>query len=180
MTDDALATVDRRRLEDARRILRVLTAAYPSYPFGDDSVELYLAVIVKEMPDFAIAMRAVTDWATSQLYFPKPVELTDAYLAETERQTRHTANVQRAQQHPREGTHACPRCEDTLVEHVKFVVLDHLYEGVVPCSVCRPDDREYQKQGHLVAAHDIFRCAHPRCEERAGARSKRRGGGHRE
>lgn len=173
MTTPALANVTPGQLEDARRVLRVLTAAFPTYPVGDDTAELYLAVIAGELPDFATAMRVVTDWATTQLLFPKPVELTDAYLAETER-ARKRANAAHGQRKRGDGMYACPKCLDTGWIVVKFVNLDHLYEGVVPCDRCRPDDREYQRDGHQDREHDVHACSHPRCEARAEGRKRRR------
>lgn len=171
----ALANVAPAQLEDARRVLRVLTAAFPTYPVGDDTAELYLAVICNDMPDFGMAMRVVTDWATTQLLFPKPVELTEAYIAALTRDQRRGENARRAQQHPRsDGTFGCPRCKDERVVVVTFVRLDVLYEGVQPCPTCRADDYEYQNDGHCAPDHDLFECSHPRCEARAASRSKRR------
>lgn len=173
--NDALVTVDKQRLEDARRVLRVLTAAFPSHPFGDDSVELYLAVIVKDMPDFSIAMRVATDWATTQMFFPKVVELTDAYLRETEKQARRARQAAVAQQHTKPGTFACPRCEDSGFEVLKVMNLDVLYEAIAPCSRCRPEERDYWREGHTFPEHDIENCEHPRCQQRAAGSKRRRG-----
>lgn len=172
----ALANVAPHQLEDARRVLRVLTAAFPTYPVGDDTAELYLAVICNDMPDFGMAMRVVTDWATTQLLFPKPVELSEAYVAMLVREQRRGEAAQRAQKHKRsDGTYGCPKCKDELHIEVTFVgVGDQLYSGVMPCPVCRPDDYAYQNDGHLSGEHDIFICTHPRCESRAEARSKKR------
>lgn len=175
MTDTTLANVDGRRLEDARRVLRVLTAAFPTYPVGDDTAELYLALILKDMPDFGTAMRVAIDWTSTQLLFPKPVELVDAYLAETQRANRRAIARREQQRIKRGDSFACPRCEDSGVEVVKFVNLDQLYEGVVPCADCRPEDREYQRAGHLDRNHDVHACGHPRCEQRAERSTRRRG-----
>ncbi len=162
-------TIDTRRLDDARRVLRVLVAAFPTYPVNDDTTELYLAVIAEEMTDFATAMRVVTDWATGELLFPKPVELVERYHAEIGRAQRRATQAEIARQHEIPGMYACPHCEDAGVEWVKWVEQpgDRLVEGVLPCSRCRPDDREYQNDGHYAPQHRVHLCTHPRCETRA-------------
>lgn len=168
-----VANVSKDQLEDARRVLRVLTAAFPTYPVGDDTAELYLAVIANDLPDFAVAMRVVTDWATTQLLFPKPVELTEAYTHAIGRQRARSERIRDEQRRHRGDTYACPRCKDTGIQHVKEMNLDKLYDAIRPCEVCRPDDRDYQDGGHLEAGHDFHDCAHPRCEQRAEGRSRR-------
>lgn len=165
-------TVDSRALDDARRVLRVLTAAFPTYPVNADTTELYLAVITGEMTDFATAMRVVTDWATGELLFPKPVELVERYHAEISRAQRRASQTQIAQQHTRDGLFACPQCEDTGVEWVKWVIGERLVEGTLPCARCRPDDREYQNDGHYDPNHRVHACTHPRCEARAKRASR--------
>lgn len=171
---EALANVAPAQLEDARRVLRVLTAAFPTYPVGDDTAELYLAVICNDMPDFGMAMRVVTDWATTQLFFPKAVELTEQYVAALVREQRRGEAAHRAQQHARsDGTYGCPRCKDELYVVVTFAVDERLYSGVTPCPLCRADDYEYQNEGHLAAGHDLWACSHPRCVARVEARGKK-------
>lgn len=171
----ALANVSTQQLDDARRVLRVLTAAFPTYPVADDTAELYLAVIASDMPDFATAMRVVTDWATSQLLFPKPVELVEQYLAEAGRAQRRANQARNAQRHHVDGLFACPACEDVGMVFTKLVRGDRLYEAAMPCERCRPGERAYWREGHYDLDHDVWACEHPRCE----ARSKSRKRGHR-
>lgn len=170
----ALAHVTPGQLEDARRVLRILTAAFPNYPLGDDSVELYLGVICADLPDFATAMRVATDWATTSLYFPKPVELTEAYNAELAKARRRAETAKRSRRQASDETYACRLCQDERLVFVKITgVGGKVYDAVTPCRNCEPEEREYWEQGHYDNDHDVFSCEHPRCEARAGARSKR-------
>lgn len=170
----ALAHVTSGQLDDARRVLRILTAAYPSYPVGDDTAELYLGVICADLPDFATASRVALDWSTSELYFPKPVELVERYNAEVERARRRASTAQRSRRDRGDGTFACRLCEDARYVATKITgVGGKVYDAVAPCRNCEPEEREYWEAGHYDNDHDVFSCEHPRCEARAGARSKR-------
>lgn len=173
----ALAHVAPQQLEDARRVLRVLTAAFPTYPVADDTVELYLAVICADLPDFGMAMRVAQDWATTQLIFPKPVELVEAYNAELTRAQRRAALAQRSGGKRSDGSYGCPTCRDENDRMVPLKIVgvgDKLYEAMAPCPTCRPDDRDYWRDGHYDNDHDVWACEHPRCVERAKSSKRRR------
>lgn len=70
-------------IEQARRCLRILTAAFPTYPVGDDTVELYLARLLPW--DFEVAFYVVQRWAANEVKFPVLRQLHDALRAETNR-----------------------------------------------------------------------------------------------
>lgn len=76
-------------IADARRVLRILQAAFPAFPdrggLPEDTVELYLGVLVGQVASASVAEAVATEWATTQLYFPKPVELLAACRDEARR-----------------------------------------------------------------------------------------------
>lgn len=69
------------QVNDARRVLRVLTAAFPTYPVGEDTAELYLAML-SNWGDADCAFEAAKRWALTEVRFPKPTELLAAIQEE--------------------------------------------------------------------------------------------------
>lgn len=70
------------QLDDARRALRVLTAAFPRYPVSDDTAELYLAMLCQHVRDPDVGVVAAQKVALTALDFPKPTQLLEACQAE--------------------------------------------------------------------------------------------------
>lgn len=80
-------------VKDARKVLRVLSAAYPSFPVGDDTVELYLAVLCGHVADGDVGLAAAERWVITGGHapdgerdrFPTPNQLLEACQAEARR-----------------------------------------------------------------------------------------------
>lgn len=68
-------------VEQAWKVLRVLTAAYPTYPVGEDTAELYLAVLTDANRRAEDGMAAVRTWVEEQDHFPRVTELLAAVQA---------------------------------------------------------------------------------------------------
>lgn len=72
-------------IEHAQRVLRVLTAAHPTYPMGEDTTELYLGALC-ERADFDVAFAVAKQWVLDgPARFPKVTELVAECQAEARR-----------------------------------------------------------------------------------------------
>lgn len=70
---------------DAHRALRVLAAAFPTYPFGEDTQEIYLAALVTKIGDGDAAFDAARNWVFEQDRFPTVNQLLAACRLEARR-----------------------------------------------------------------------------------------------
>lgn len=160
------------QIDDGRRVLQVLTAAFPTYPVADDTAELYLAAMIQSMPDATIAFAVALDWSTSQLLFPKVAELIEAYAEEVTRRARRHAAIERAQEHFVTGTVACRACNDHRMVQIGPDEAGYTYAH--PCPDCDEQRYRYWLDGHLAIEHDVLGCEHPMCERRAKSRGRKR------
>lgn len=156
---------------DALRVLRVLTAAFPTHPITEDTTELYVRTLIERAPDVATALAVVMDWSTTQLYFPKIAEFVDAYGKEAFARERAARQRQLAQEHYRPGTVACTSCDDTGMQLWND---DSGRSWTAPCESCRPDERAYWREGHYDKGHNVRSCSHPRCDQRARSKGRAR------
>lgn len=166
-------------IEDARGVLRLLTAAYPTYPVADDTAALYLELLVEKVPDPTIGYTAVAEWVTRELVFPKPAELLASCEAEASRRENRARAIAAGQRNPIPGQVACRECDDVglvFTERARPNVGDTVTE-VAPCPGCRSSEAQYWRDGHFLVDHDVHGCDHPRCERRAKAGSGRRRNG---
>lgn len=152
------------QLDDAKRVLRVLTAAFPTYPVDEDTVELYLAAMVNNMPDAGVAFAVVTDWTMERLTFPRVAELIEAYTWEQSARQAKARKREKAQEHYVEGTVACLSCHDSGMEEWTD---EQGRQWAAPCSGCQPERRAYWREGHMDVGHSVSTCEHPRCVARA-------------
>lgn len=155
---------------DALRVLALLTAAYPSQPMPEETVELYVSTLIGRTPDVGIAFAVAQDWIGSQLYFPKVAEFVESYGQEVFAREKAVRQRQRSQDGYRAGTVACTSCEDRGTE---------IWEAngetwSAPCESCRPEERAYWREGHYDANHDVRGCPHPRCVDRSRKRGRAR------
>lgn len=160
--------------DDARRVLRALSGAFPTYPVTDDTVSVYLQAFQNQMGDPAILWAVTSDWITAEDHYPRVTELLERYQGEARRRTMRHAAIGAGQQNPIDGLTACPTCGDSglkwtswSVPHGPFVQPGSLYEGVMPCPDCRPEEHAYVAGGHRSTEHDVAHCEHPWCKERA-------------
>lgn len=147
----------------ARRVLRVLTAGFPTYPFESDTAELYERALIAEVEDGTLALEVAVDWAETRITFPKVAELVDECRGELTRRIRRARATAVAQAKQREGMVACQRCQDSRM--VEFKTDDGVFAG--PCPDCQPEDHQYWMGGHYDNGHDPILCDHPRCKLRA-------------
>lgn len=73
------------RADDAGQIIRLLSAAYPTYPVGEDTFDLYAEALMPR--DAEAALAAARHWITTQAQFPRINELLAAVRSETVRRT---------------------------------------------------------------------------------------------
>lgn len=103
-------------LEAARQVLAVLCAAYPTYPVGEDTAQLYLELLTKQVDDPNVAHAAVETWVISERAFPRPNEMLVACQSEARAQALRRHGIERPSGwRGRDGddTVTCPRCGDT-------------------------------------------------------------------
>src|SRR4051812_22139994 len=93
------------KIEDAHRCLRMLTAAFPTYPVSDETAELYLQML-SNVYDPAVGFAVVADWVEQRLTFPKVAELLDECQNEQKRRLAQTKALQR-----KSGDLAITRCQ---------------------------------------------------------------------
>lgn len=147
----------------ARRVMRVLTAGFPTYPFESDTAELYERSLVADVEDGSLALEVAVDWVATRITFPKVAELVDECRAETTRRFRRARAIAVAQAKTREGMVACQRCQDTKM--VETVTDDGTF--ATPCPDCQPEDYQYWAGGHYASDHRPELCDNPRCKLRA-------------
>lgn len=70
--------------EEAGQVIRLLCAAYPTYPVGDDTSSLYVEALMSRDADAALA--AARHWITTQAQFPRISELLAAVRGATRHQ----------------------------------------------------------------------------------------------
>jgi hypothetical protein len=89
------------RPEDAGAVLRLLGAAYPTYPVEPDTLELYTRELVR-LPDMATLTTAASRWVETEDRYPTVHQLTVAYQAEARWRTEQArrADEQRALTRP--------------------------------------------------------------------------------
>lgn len=157
-------------LPEARAVLELLVAAFPTYPFPEDTAELYLAQLQSPaMPNARIAAQSVQRWVREQQFFPKVSELLDAYHVER----RYVEEAERQRGLPsHEGTTECNECGEGY-GWVDVFDSGGARLGVRPCASCEPAMYEDWRDGHLRPDHNVFGCSSDRCKRRA--KSRRRG-----
>lgn len=69
-------------LADAYRSLRVLRAAYPTFPFEPGTADVYAAALAQRIDDAGDADAAVTHWVCTQDRFPTVSQLLAACRAQ--------------------------------------------------------------------------------------------------
>lgn len=66
---------------DANSILQMLCAAYPTYPVGEDTTQLYIEILVQR--DAEATLIAARNWIVREPHFPRISELVAAIRTET-------------------------------------------------------------------------------------------------
>jgi hypothetical protein len=139
---------------DAEKVLGLLGAAFPAYPVGEDTYDLYLAALAAPpIYDLSTLVAAVGEWVAHNDRYPTIHQLVDAYQAEARRRilARQAAEQARAEATGTLPGMPGPLGADTALEMVDVMrtVLDeiggaphigHTKHGPGTCLTCLSGD----------------------------------------
>lgn len=171
-------------LADVAGAIARLTLDKDPRRFDGESVQLVVAEWHRALdgyPSAALGSAVDSLLADSEQRFPNVAEVVNATAAAARREVRRQAAIARGRESALPGLDGqCADCSGERIVWSRRVIPEkrdetgaiirpeYPVDEVAPCPACRPDDHQYQMDGHLSHDDDaLLACDHPRCRRRA-------------